>query len=79
MPLTLRNEGIRAYGFHGLSCQSIMRQLLTLNSKMAKSKLIIAHLGNGASITAVLDGISQANSMGFSTLEECRWEHVVVI
>ena len=69
LPLTLRNEGIRAYGFHGLSCQSIMRQLLTLNSKMAKSKLIIAHLGNGASITAVLDGISQANSMGFSTLE----------
>ena len=69
LPLTLRHEGIKAYGFHGLSCQSIMRQLLALDAKAATSKLIIVHLGNGASITAVLDGISQANSMGFSTLD----------
>ncbi|MBK6759080.1 MAG: hypothetical protein IPG70_16505 [Moraxellaceae bacterium] len=46
-----------------------MRQLLTLNSKMAKSKLIIAHLGNSAVIRQFLDGNSQANSVGFSTLE----------
>jgi len=69
LPLTLRNKDIRAYGFHGLSCQSIMRQLLVLDNTIKTGKLLIAHLGNGASITAVLDGISQANSMGFSTLD----------
>lgn len=69
LPLTLREQGIRAYGFHGLSCQSIMRQLLTIDSKLATGKVLIAHLGNGSSVTAVVDGVSQANSMGFSSLE----------
>lgn len=57
-------NGIRRYGFHGISCQSVLRQL-----KDVPPRLIIAHLGNGSSITAVKAGKSHANSMGFSTLD----------
>jgi len=69
LPLALRQQGIRAYGFHGLSCQSIMLQLHHHAPKHVMGKVLIAHLGNGSSITAVLDGVSQANSMGFSVLD----------
>jgi acetate kinase len=44
----LRSQGIERYGFHGLSCESIVRQL----GKDLPERLVIAHLGNGASITA---------------------------
>lgn len=69
LPLTLRQQGIRAYGFHGLSCQSIMQQLHHHAPQHVMGKVLIAHLGNGSSITAVLNGVSQANSMGFSVLD----------
>ena len=57
----LRAGGLRRYGFHGLSCESILRQL-----GPAPERLIIAHLGNGASITAVRDGRSIDTSMGLT-------------
>jgi acetate kinase len=57
----LRAGGLRRYGFHGLSCESILRQL-----NPAPERLIIAHLGNGASITAVRDGRSIDTSMGLT-------------
>lgn len=69
LPLALYQQGIKSYGFHGLSCQSIMRQLAILEPNLYQEKVLIAHLGNGASVTAVYQGQSQANSMGFSTLD----------
>ena len=59
----LRREGIQRYGFHGLSCESIVRQL---GDRSAARRLIIAHLGNGASVTAVRDGRSIDTSMGLT-------------
>ena len=58
----LQAEGIRRYGFHGLSCESIVRQL----AHALPQRLVIAHLGNGASITAVRDGRSIDTSMGLT-------------
>jgi len=62
IPHALRAEGIQRYGFHGLSCESIVRQL----GNAVPGKLLIAHLGNGASITAVKDGKSIDTSMGLT-------------
>ena len=62
IPAELRSQGIERYGFHGLSCESIVRQL----AGDLPSRLIIAHLGNGASITAVKDGVSIDTSMGLT-------------
>jgi acetate kinase len=62
MPKALRAAAVRRYGFHGLSCQSIVRQLgLDL-----PERLVIAHLGSGASVTAVLGGNSIDTSMGLT-------------
>ncbi|MFA5964422.1 MAG: acetate kinase [Sphingomonas sp.] len=62
VPRAMRAEGIRRYGFHGLSCQSILRQL----GDDMPEKLVIAHLGNGASVTAVRAGRSVDTSMGLT-------------
>jgi acetate kinase len=62
IPKAFQAEGIRRYGFHGLSCESIMRQL----GADAPRRLVIAHLGNGASVTAVKDGQSIDTSMGLT-------------
>ena len=62
LPRELRARGIQRYGFHGLSCESIVRQL----GSALPERLIIAHLGNGASITAVRNGISIDTSMGLT-------------
>lgn len=58
----LRSHGIERYGFHGLSCESIVRQL----GRDLPDRLVIAHLGNGASITAVKAGRSIDTSMGLT-------------
>lgn len=62
LPKALRDEGIERYGFHGLSCESILRQL----GGELPGRLIIAHLGNGASVTAVKFGKSIDTSMGLT-------------
>jgi acetate kinase len=62
VPKPLREVGIRRYGFHGLSCQSIVRQL----GHDLPERLVIAHLGSGASVTAVLRGASIDTSMGLT-------------
>ncbi len=54
--------GVRRYGYHGISCESVIRHL----APNVPSKLIVAHLGNGASITAIRDGKSIDNSMGLT-------------
>jgi acetate kinase len=62
VPQELQSLGIQRYGFHGLSCESIVHQL----GDNVPSRLIIAHLGNGASVTAVKDGKSIDTSMGLT-------------
>jgi acetate kinase len=62
LPRELRAEGIQRYGFHGLSCESILHQL----TDDLPERLIVAHLGNGASITAIKNGRSVDTSMGLT-------------
>ncbi|QJR11909.1 putative propionate kinase [Usitatibacter rugosus] len=58
----LREEGVQRYGFHGLSCESIVRRL----GAALPARLVIAHLGSGASVTAVHEGRSVDTSMGLT-------------
>ena len=66
----LQSEGIQRYGFHGLSLESIVRQLgddaLHRSSPQLPERLVIAHLGNGASVTALKAGQSIDTSMGLT-------------
>ena len=69
LPRKFYDEGLRRYGFHGLSCESILQQLRARYAGLAMRRLVIAHLGNGASMTAVSHGKSVDTSMGFTPLE----------
>ena len=69
LPRYLYDEGILRYGFHGLSYESVMHELRVLEGELAKGRVIIAHLGSGASVAAVKDGKSIDTSMGFTPLE----------
>jgi len=62
LPREWRAAGLQRYGFHGLSCESVVRQL----GGQLPERLLIAHLGNGASITAVRQGVSIDTSMGLT-------------
>ncbi|MBL8336009.1 MAG: acetate/propionate family kinase [Rhodoferax sp.] len=68
LPRELTAQGVRRYGFHGLSYQYVMSRLLAL-SERARGRVLMAHLGNGASLCAALEGRSQATTMGFSALD----------
>jgi acetate kinase len=69
LPRSLYDQGILRYGFHGLSYEYVMGELQVLEGKLADGRVIIAHLGNGASMVAVKDGESIDTSMGFTPLE----------
>jgi acetate kinase len=69
IPRRFFNEGIKRYGFHGLSYQFIASQLARLFPALAKGKVVVAHLGSGASLCALDAGVSRDTSMGFSTLD----------
>jgi acetate kinase len=62
----LADAGVIRYGFHGLSCESILLQLRAIDPTAAQGRVIIAHLGSGASMTAVRDGGSLDTTMGFT-------------
>ena len=62
----LQTLGIHRYGFHGLSCESVVVQLSNAAHLRSAKRLIIAHLGNGCSVTAVKEGQSIDTSMGFT-------------
>jgi len=68
LPKALTDQNVRRYGFHGLSYQFIMGSLQAHSSK-ALQRVVMAHLGNGASLCAALEGKSRATTMGFSALE----------
>ena len=69
LPRRFYDEGIRRYGFHGLSYEFITRRLRELDPVLARGRVIVAHLGNGASMCAMLDGRSVASTMGFTALD----------
>lgn len=68
LPEALVQQGIRRYGFHGLSYAYIMQRLQSLSTQ-AQGKVLMAHLGSGASLCAAHDGRSLATTMGFSALD----------
>ncbi|HEY5235728.1 MAG TPA: hypothetical protein VIJ14_06085, partial [Rhabdochlamydiaceae bacterium] len=67
IPRRYEAEGVRRYGFHGLSYEFLMKELSRLaGSKVNRGRVILAHLGNGASLAAVRDGKSIDTSMSFT-------------
>ncbi|MEM9287744.1 MAG: acetate/propionate family kinase [Pseudomonadota bacterium] len=69
LPRDLYDQGIRRYGFHGLSYQYITGKLRKDAPDIAKGRVIVAHLGNGASMCALNDCVSIGSTMGFSALD----------
>ena len=69
LPRRFYDQGVRRYGFHGLSYDYITSCLRRDWPDLAKGRVVIAHLGNGASMCAVLDGRSMGSTMGFSALD----------
>ena len=69
IPRYFYDQGVCRYGFHGLSYEYIAEQLIKMFPKESKGKVIVAHLGNGASMTALKGGVSVASTMGFSSLD----------
>lgn len=69
IPHQLHAEGVRRYGFHGLSYEYIARTLPSAAPEIAKRRVIVAHLGSGASMCAMKDGLSVESTMGFTALD----------
>ncbi len=69
IPRALHEAGIRRYGFHGLSYASIAASLARDEPGLAAGRVVVAHLGSGASLCALEGGCSRDSSMGFSTLD----------
>ncbi|MHA3790635.1 acetate/propionate family kinase [Sphingomonas sp. YL-JM2C] len=69
IPRALHDQGIRRYGFHGLSYEYIARRLDEVDPALAGGRVIAAHLGNGASLCAMLGGESVDTTMGFTALD----------
>jgi acetate kinase len=68
LPREFYDEGIRRYGFHGLSYEYVIDALRRDGVDVDRERIIVAHLGNGASMSAVKGGRSVETTMGFSTL-----------
>jgi acetate kinase len=69
LPRALYDEGIRRYGFHGLSYEYIASRLSEVAPEIAGGKVIVAHLGSGASMCALAGGRSVESTMGFTALD----------
>src|SRR5215211_4761572 len=69
LPREMRERGVRRYGFHGLSYDYIASVLTAYDPHLAEGRVIVAHLGNGASLCALKGGVSAATTMGFSALD----------
>lgn len=66
LPRHLADEGIVRYGFHGLSYEYVMEELRHLDPEAAAGRVVVAHLGNGASMAAVKEGVGVDTTMGFT-------------
>ncbi|MFN3229330.1 MAG: acetate/propionate family kinase [Asticcacaulis sp.] len=69
LPRALYDQGIRRYGFHGLSYGAVTDRLRRARPDLAGGRLVIAHLGAGCSLAAISEGRSVATTLGFSALE----------
>lgn len=69
IPHQLHAEGVRRYGFHGLSYEYIAKTLPQLAPDIARGRVIVAHLGSGASMCALKEGRSVESTMGFTALD----------
>ena len=69
LPRQLYAEGVRRYGFHGLSYDYVSGYLRQSHPELAAGRVVIAHLGNGASLCAVQDGRSMGSTMGFTAVD----------
>lgn len=69
LPRRWHDEGVRRYGFHGLSYEYVSERLRQLDPGLAAGRTIIAHLGNGASLCGVREGASVDTTMGFTALD----------
>lgn len=69
LPYHYYDDGIRRYGFHGLSYEYIARHLHTAAPDVARGRVVVAHLGNGASLCAMKDGKSVETTMGLTALD----------
>ena len=68
LPAEYKDKGLMHYGFHGLSYEYVMHKLAGDDAAISKQKIIIAHLGNGAGMAAVQNGISVETTMGLSPI-----------
>jgi acetate kinase len=66
LPEALRAQGVRRYGFHGLSCESVVMQMRDAPGVELPRSMLIAHLGSGCSVTACVDGKSVDTTMGLT-------------
>lgn len=69
LPRALYDDGVRRYGFHGLSYEYVSARLRAIDPQAAAGAVVIAHLGSGASACALLDGQSQESTMSFTALD----------
>jgi acetate kinase len=69
LPRELYEQGIRRYGFHGISYAYIARAMRGIAPDVARGRMIVAHLGNGASMCAICDGRSIDSTMSFTALD----------
>jgi acetate kinase len=69
LPEALYEEGVRRYGFHGLSYEYIAARLPEIAPDLAKGRVVVAHLGSGASMCAILAGKSVECTLGFTALD----------
>lgn len=69
LPEPFYAEGVRRYGFHGLSYEYVAERLRQVAPEIARGRVIVAHLGSGASLCALLDGRSVESTMGFTAMD----------
>ena len=69
LPREITKAGVRRYGFHGLSYEYIAKRLSETNPELANGRVLVAHLGNGASLCALRNGRSVATTMGFTAVD----------
>ncbi len=69
LPRRFADEGLRRFGFHGLSYQSVVARFADITGSALPRRTVICHLGNGCSIAGLVDGVSVFTSMGFTPLD----------
>ena len=69
IPSELHKEGVRRYGFHGLSYEYVSKRLSEIAPELAHGRVVVAHLGSGASMCAISQGRSVESTMGFTALD----------